>query len=411
MKKYIKIFLLTILFFVFPISVNAEERIVNIHLFYGEGCPHCAAEEEFLEEYLKDKPNVKLYTYEVWDSAENQKLMAEVQKQMGTSGSGVPYTIIGKRTLIGYADGTTDENIKKYVEYYLNEENDYRDYAGEITGVSEKKDTITSVDEDNETEEKESDIYEEVDVPVLGKINARDVSLPLLAVVLGFVDGFNPCAMWILIFLITMLFNMKDRKKMWILGLTFILTSGIVYLLFMLTWLNLATFISKISFIRLLIALVAIVVGIVNLSKYISSINKKDEGCDVVDKKERKKIMDKIISITSEKKFIIALLGIIVLAASVNIVELMCSIGLPLVFTQILAMNDLSTFSYVIYMLIYILFFLIDDIVIFVISMVTLKVTGFSTKYTKYSHLIGGIIMLIIGILMIIKPELLMFNF
>lgn len=412
MKKYIKIFLLTILFFVFPLSVNAEERTVNIHLFYGEGCPHCAAEERFLEEYLKDKPNVKLYTYEVWNSSKNQKLMAEVQKQMGTSSSGVPYTIIGKRSLVGYADGTTDQNIKKYVEYYLNEENDYRDYAGEVTGVSEKKDTITSVDddEDNKTEE-ESDIDEEVDVPVLGKINARDVSLPLLAVVLGLADGFNPCAMWILIFLITMLFNMKDRKKMWILGLTFILTSGIVYLFFMLTWLNLATFISKISFIRLLIALVAIVVGIVNLSKYISSINKKDEGCDVVDKKERKKIMDKIISITSEKKFIIALLGIMVLAASVNIVELMCSIGLPLVFTQILAMNDLSTFSYAVYMLIYILFFLIDDIVIFIISMVTLKVTGFSTKYTKYSHLIGGIIMLIIGILMIIKPELLMFNF
>ena len=121
--------------------------------------------------------------------------------------------------------------------------------------------------------------------------------------------------------------------------------------------------------------------------------------------------MEKIISITHEKKFIIALLGIMVLAASVNIIELMCSIGIPLLFTQILAMNNLSTFSYMIYMFIYIFFFLIDDIVIFVISMVTLRVTGLSTKYTKYSHLVGGIIMLIIGLLLIIKPELLMFNF
>ena len=217
--------------------------------------------------------------------------------------------------------------------------------------------------------------------------------------------------MWILIFLITMLFNMKDRKKMWILGLTFILTSGIVYLIFMLAWLNLATFISKIAFIRLLIAVIALVVGLINVYKYIDSLKKKDEGCDVVDKKDRKKIMEKIISITHEKKFIIALLGIMVLAASVNIIELMCSIGIPLLFTQILAMNNLSTFSYMIYMFIYIFFFLIDDIVIFVISMVTLKVTGLSTKYTKYSHLVGGIIMLIIGLLLIIKPELLMFNF
>ena len=409
MRRFIKIFLLTMLFLIFPLRVNAEERVVNIHLFYGDGCPHCASEKEFLNEYLKDKTNVKLYTYEVWYNSKNQKYMADVQKQMGVTQSGVPYTIIGKKSLVGYSDGTTDKKIKDYIEYYLNEENDYRDYAGEITGVSKKSDTIKEADDDQEVEKEDKD--EEVEVPILGKISARDVSLPLLAVVLGFVDGFNPCAMWILIFLITMLFNMKDKKKMWILGLTFILTSGIVYLLFMLTWLNLATFISKISFIRLLIALVAIVVGIVNLSKYISSINKKDEGCDVVDKKERKKIMEKIISITNEKKFILALGGIIVLAASVNIVELMCSVGLPLVFTQILAMNDLSTMSYFIYMLIYILFFLLDDIAIFAVSMITLKVTGLSTKYTKYSHLVGGIIMLIIGILMIIKPEILMFNF
>ena len=228
--------------------------------------------------------------------------------------------------------------------------------------------------------------------------------------VLGFVDGFNPCAMWILIFLITMLFNMKDRKKMWILGLTFIITSGFVYLLFMLTWLNLASFISKIAFIRLAVALVALIVGIVNLSKYANSLNKKDEGCDVVDKKERKKIMTQITKITTEKKFILAIIGIMVLAASVNIIELMCSIGIPLLFTQILAMNDLNTAQYALYMGIYILFFLIDDIIVFVISMVTLNVTGISTKYTKYSHLIGGLIMLVIGILLIIKPEILMFN-
>ena len=119
----------------------------------------------------------------------------------------------------------------------------------------------------------------------------------------------------------------------------------------------------------------------------------------------------KIKKITSEKKFILAIFGIIALAISVNLVELACSAGLPLIFTQILALNDLSTFEYVIYMLIYILFFLIDDIVVFVIAMLTLNIKGISSKYGKYSHLIGGIIMILIGILMIFKPEWLMFNF
>lgn len=424
MKKILKFLIVFAVFLLLPVSAKADEKVINIHLFYGNGCPHCAAEEEFLSDYLKDRTDVKLYKYEVWYDSHNQELLSKVQKEMGTTNkNGVPFTVIGKKTIVGYADGVTDEQIKDAINYYLN--NDYRDYAGEITGKVKKTEVKedTTKDESKTEDKKENKIEkaddtkdsdqtdENVTVPVLGKINAKKVSLPILAAVLGFVDGFNPCAMWILIFLITMLFNMKDRKKMWILGLTFILTSGIVYLMFMLAWLNLATFISKIAFIRLLIAVIALVVGLINVYKYIDSLKKKDEGCDVVDKKDRKKIMEKIISITHEKKFIIALLGIMVLAASVNIIELMCSIGIPLLFTQILAMNNLSTFSYMIYMFIYIFFFLIDDIVIFVISMVTLKVTGLSTKYTKYSHLIGGIIMLIIGLLLIIKPELLMFNF
>lgn len=424
MKKILKFLIVFAILLLLPVSAKADEKVINIHLFYGNGCPHCAAEEEFLSDYLKDRPDVKLYKYEIWYDSHNQELLSKVQKEMGTTNkNGVPFTVIGKKTIVGYADGVTDEQIKDAINYYLN--NDYRDYAGEITGKVKKNEVKedTTKDESKTEDKKENKIEkaddtkdsdqtdENVTVPVLGKINAKKVSLPILAVVLGFVDGFNPCAMWILIFLITMLFNMKDRKKMWILGLTFILTSGIVYLMFMLAWLNLATFISKIAFIRLLIAVIALVVGLINVYKYIDSLKKKDEGCDVVDKKDRKKIMEKIISITHEKKFIIALLGIMVLAASVNIIELMCSIGIPLLFTQILAMNNLNTFSYMIYMFIYIFFFLIDDIVIFVISMVTLKVTGLSTKYTKYSHLVGGIIMLIIGLLLIIKPELLMFNF
>lgn len=424
MKKILKFLIVFAVFLLLPVSAKADEKVINIHLFYGNGCPHCAAEEEFLSDYLKDRTDVKLYKYEIWYDSHNQELLSKVQKEMGTTNkNGVPFTVIGKKTIVGYADGVTDEQIKDAINYYLN--NDYRDYAGEITGKVKKTEvTEDTIKDESKTEDKKENKIEKADdtkdsdqtdenvtVPVLGKINAKKVSLPILAVVLGFVDGFNPCAMWILIFLITMLFNMKDRKKMWILGLTFILTSGIVYLMFMLAWLNLATFISKIAFIRLLIAVIALVVGLINVYKYIDSLKKKDEGCDVVDKKDRKKIMEKIISITHEKKFIIALLGIMVLAASVNIIELMCSIGIPLLFTQILAMNNLSTFSYMIYMFIYIFFFLIDDIVIFVISMVTLKVTGLSTKYTKYSHLVGGIIMLIIGLLLIIKPELLMFNF
>lgn len=400
MKK-IKILLLLLTLFLFIPSAKAQDKY-NLYLFYGDGCPHCKEEEEFFDDYLKNEPDVNLVKYEVWHSKDNQKLWIKVQDRLNNHSNGVPYLIIGDRVVVGYNVSTSD-TIKDYVKKYKSSKNPY-----DIINVLESK------EKENKKEKEElistNEEVDEVTVPVLGKIKASEVSLPLLSVVLGFVDGFNPCAMWILLFLITMLLNTKDRKKMWILGLTFIITSGLVYLLFMLTWLNLAMFISKISLIRVLIAFVSFIVGFINLKKFYDS-TKKDDGCDVVDKKNRKEIMNRIMNILKEKSFLLAIGGIILLAASVNIIELMCSIGLPLLFTQILAMNNLSTGSYALYMFIYIFFFLIDDIIVFIIAMTTLKVTGISTKYNKYSHLFAGIIIILIGLLLLIKPSILMFNF
>ena len=249
-----------------------------------------------------------------------------------------------------------------------------------------------------------------VDTGLFGVVSLKDVSLPIFTIILGAVDGFNPCAMWILIFLITMMFSMHDRKRMWILGLTFIFTSGFVYLCFMVSWLSLASFLNSVTLIRFLIASFAVLFGMVNIYRYIKSLN-SDVGCDVTDKKKRLKIMERIKKIVTEKSFLLSILGIVLLAFSVNLIELLCSLGIPVMFTNVLAMNDLSALEYVIYIGLYLLFFLIDDILIFVIAMKTLKIKGISNKYTKYSHLIGGIIMLLLGILMVIKPEWLMFNF
>ena len=406
MKKLIRLFVLALILFV---PVIAKAKTVDIYFFYGDGCPHCAAEERFFESSLKNNDDVVIHKYQVWNDADNSKLLQDVADLLDVPAYGVPYTVIGDDVISGYQDDTTTgEEIRSYINIYKNKE--YTDRVGEFIRTGNKlpkKDPTTVV---KPTEKKKT---EKVSFKVFGKkitVNPKTVSLPLIAVVLGFIDGFNPCAMWILIFLITMLFNMKNKKKMWILGLTFIITSGLVYLVFMIFNSLILYFVPKRSILTLFIALVALGAGIFNVNNYVKSLS-KDDGCEVVDNKKRKKIIDRIIKITSSKKFIIAMLGIMLLAASVNIIELMCSIGMPLLFTSILSMNDLSGFKYFMYMIIYIIFFLLDDIVIFAISMKTLKVTGISTKYTKYSHLIGGIIMLLIGILLLIKPEWLMFNF
>lgn len=225
--------------------------------------------------------------------------------------------------------------------------------------------------------------------------------------ILGALDGFNPCALWILIFLINMLFNMKNRRKMWILGITFLVTSALVYFLAM-YGLSIVLGFTATLWVQRAIAIVAIVGGILNLRSYTKT---KNGGCHVVDSKKRKKYFEKIKKFTMEQNMILSLIGVITLAASVNLVELACSAGFPTIFVSLLELNKVSSFMKIVYLLIYILFFLIDDLVIFIVAMKTLEVSGVTTKYNKYSHLVGGILMIIIGLLLIFKPQWIMFNF
>ena len=418
MRVFRNLFYVIVFMFLFiPFGVNANEN-VNIYLFYGDGCPHCAALEEYLNnEYSSDK-NVMVYKYEVWNNKENQELWKKVENITGEEAKGVPYFVIGEEVYQGYSAGSTwekkvDRAIKKA------KKNDYNDNVGITLGVVEgkikesKQDSNSSFDP-SKKEADLSDYTKKEDAPNTKldifntTIDLKDMSLPVIAVIIGLVDGFNPCAMWVLIFLITMLFDYPSRKKMWILGCTFIFTSAFIYFLFMMSFLKVAEFISGIKILQILIALFALAFGIINVYRYFKT---KDVGCDVVDKNKRRKIMTRIKKIVSNKSFVLALVGIIFLAISVNLIELLCSLGLPVMFTQILAYNNVTGIKNILYIILYIIFFLIDDLIVFFVAMKTLKITAISNKYSKYSHLIGGLIMLIIGILMLVKPEWLMFNF
>lgn len=397
-----KIIYTLLLFFLCITGVSAKE--ITVHLFYSDTCPHCAKEKEYLSEFVKNNSNVKVKTYEVTKNKENSKILDLVKETFNCENNYVPYTVIGEIGLTGYSDNIASQ-IEHFVDKYQTEE--YRDVVEEVIKTGKK----VNIENSKEKEKQEKELKEEkIDIPVFGKIDPKKVSLPLVSIVIGFIDGFNPCAMWVLIFLISMLLGMQNRKKMWALGLTFLLTSALIYLLFMMAWLKITIELSSIVYIRIGIALVALIGGIINIRSYIKTRN-EEVGCVVTNSEQRKKTAKKIQKITSEKKFIFALLGIMALAVSVNFVELACSAGLPVVFTQILALNKLSGIEYAIYILLYILFYLLDDIVIFVIAMVSLKVTGITNKYNKLSHLIGGILMILIGILMIFFPNILMFNF
>lgn len=355
-------------------NIKNDEK-VNIYLFYSKICPHCQKEEKYFET-LKEKyqDKINIYTYEVTENKTNNEIMKSLKKELKENSQGVPFTIIGSKTFLGY-DESLNERIENTIESYL--------------------------DENTKTDNTYT-------IPILGKIEAKNASIILIAIILGFIDGFNPCAMWILLLLINMCISIKDKKKMLIVCLTFIITSGIIYFLSM-HGIGFILDLTTISYIRNIIAILAIILGIYNLYTYLKT--RKQTGCHVVKKEKRKTIITKINNILNNKNTLLMFGGTIILATSVSLVEMACSLGFPTIFLELLSINNIHSFLKVTYLLIYILFYLIDDIVVLFLSIKAFETKGISTKYNKYVHLIGGLIMIFMGVLLIFKPEWIMFNF
>ncbi len=404
LKKISKLFLIFVLFsLVFTATSSLAQddfsdsnKEVDIYFFWGYGCPHCNAEKPFLEKIQQKYSNLEVHSFEVTKNKENIDLLKKIGLELSVDTAGIPFTVVGKQYFIGWhSEQTTGLAIEKAFQNVLKN--------GDPDIVSSLITPITP----NPIPEKPNNVPEKIHLPFLGEIEIKNFSLPVLTIIIAGMDGFNPCAMWVLLFLITLLLEMKNKKRMWILGTVFIVTSGFVYFLFMSAWLNLFLFLGFIFWVRIIIGLVSFGAGIYNLKEYFTN---PAGVCKITSGKKRQKVFEKLKLVIHKQQFHMALIGIIILAFAVNLVELICSAGLPAVYTQILTLTELTKIQYYLYLSLYIFIFMLDDLFVFFVAMITLQITGVTTKYTRFSHLFGGIIMLIIGILLIFKPEILMFG-
>lgn len=222
------------------------------------------------------------------------------------------------------------------------------------------------------------------------------LSLPALTVLPAALDGFNPCAMWMLVFLIGLMLGMRDRVRMWTLGAVFIAASAFVYFLFMAAWLNVLQFVGGVVWVR-----VAIVGGLDYLREYVLD---KEAVCKVTAPQARRAVFERLRALAAERRFLIALGGIVLLAFAVNLVEAVCSAGIAVVHTQLLALSALSKPAYYAYLALYIAVFMLDDLVVFVAAMKTLQFAGIGTRHTRASQLLGGTLLLVLGALLL-RPQ------
>ncbi len=370
---------------------------VEVHVFWRVGCPHCEHELEWLETLRARDPDVRVHLYEVSRDARNRRVLGQLAQTLHAR-LAVPFTVVGDEVIVGWWDeATTGVQIEQRVIACRAQG------CPDVVGPA----LAHAASEAAPAVQGQPPMPPTIRVPLLGELRTRDLSLPALTVVLGAIDGFNPCAMWTLIFLIGLLVGMQDRVRMWTLGGAFIVASAAVYFMFMAAWLNLLLFLGALPWIRIAIGAVAIAGGVFYLREF--WVNRTGT-CRVTGQGRRRRVMERLGELTSQPAFLLALGGIVLLAFAVNLIELLCSAGLPAIYTQVLSMSALPTWQYYGYMLLYIAVFMLDDLVVFISAMATLQVSGLAGGYSRWSHLVGGLVLVALGALMWARPGWLMFG-
>ena len=389
-ENYFKIGIIVILLIIFLFKLdlhnNIDSNIKNmysengIQVFVQEGCPHCRDLENFLleNEQQFNKYDIKFFnigTKQNRDLLLNNVLIHKIQfNQVGT-----PMIFAKNDYMIGFTN--TGDGKKNFIDFVENS-------AKNIT--SEKK--------------QAEYLQRTLTIPFYGEVDLFNVSLPIATILIGLADGFNPCAMWVLVYLLSITITLHDKRKIWLLVGNFVLTSGVLYFLFMTAWLNLFLFIGYIRILNLIIGLFAVYFGIMTLKEYID--NHGQVVCKLSDNKTRKESMNKIQKIVKSELSLFSILAIMFLAFVVNSIEFVCSAALPATYTYLITRANLSTLQYYLYILLYTIMFMADDIIVFSCAAFTLNnYTG--EKYEKYSAIVGGVLMFLIGIMIVFFPNLL----
>jgi glutaredoxin len=344
-----------------PVGTAAAARL---QLFYSPDCPHCHKAIAFLDARELD--------YEPHDvsTEAGRALYRTALATLKLERAVVPLFVYGSRHLVGF-------------------------HSAETTG----RELLTLIAGENAAADKTAE-RASIALPLIGVIDPTHHSLLTLSVLLGLADGFNPCAMWVLVYLISLIAQLGDRRKIWWIVGTFVLASGSLYFLFMTAWLNAFLLIGYIRPLTRVIALLAIGFGLDHLYGLVAS--RGEVACEVGDAASRQRTMQREREIVAAPVGLASLAMVIALAFAVNAIEFVCSAALPAIYTHVLASTEVSPLLHYAYILVYVFFFMLDDLIIF--GLAAFAIFGIiGARYAAVSRGVGGVVLVGLGAWMLAR--------
>jgi thiol-disulfide isomerase/thioredoxin len=368
---------------------------VAIYLFWGDGCPHCAAAKPFLQGLTQRYPNVELRTYEVWYVPDNQKYFVDMAAAYGFEPHGVPTIFISTRYWEGYSDQISQE-IEDAVK------------ACSATGCKDGGVGIIPGIIARDAPEKQSSpispTSDVIDVPLLGQVHLATQSIWVSTALISFVDGVNPCSVWVLTMLLAITLHTGSRKKVLTIGLIFLTVTAGVYALFIAGLFSLFTVVSFVSWIQVIVALVALFFALVNIKDYFWY--KEGISFTIADNKKPGIYQRMRKLIDASQSFWGLASATVILAAGVSLVEFSCTAGFPVLWTNLLVSQEVSGLAFILLLLLYLVIYQLDEMVIFFSAVYSLKASKLEEKHGRILKLIGGILMLTLAGVMLINPTM-----
>lgn len=365
----------------------------DIEVFVRNGCPHCAKAEQFLQTLKRERPTLRIVIHDVEQEPAALAQLQRLAKSQDVRTVKVPAFQVGGQLIVGYSDEITTGQLIR----------------GALTQaqIPQNQDTSGSCEAEQSLSceagaEVSSKAPQSFNLDFFGRrLSLDEVGLPMFTLAMGLLDGFNPCSLWVLILIISLLAPMNNRPRMFAIAGTFIAVEGLAYFIFMAAWLNLFLLIGLSRISEIVIAAIALLAGMINLKDFrfygrgfslsIPDVAKPD-------------IYSRMRRILHAENLGGAVIGAAVLAILVQIVEFMCTSGFPALYTRILTLKQLDSMSYYSYLLLYNLAYMFDDVIILAIGVITLSQHRLQEKEGRWLKLISGLVMVGLGIYLIIAP-------
>ncbi len=357
-----------------------KEGTATLYLFWGNGCPHCEKEKEFLKNLKQRYPGLQIKDYEVWYNRENAAFFKKVVNAVKIKAAAVPLTLVNGKFFVGFSE-QTGKGIEEAVKY---------------CAAHGCRDTIEIINELSLQEEQKI-----LKLPLLGQVDATKISLPVFTVIIGALDSFNPCAFFVLLFLLSLLVHAKSRKRMFLIGGIFVFFSGFVYFLFMAAWLNIFLIIGQLLVITTAAGLIALAVALINIKDFF--LFKKGVSL-AIPEKSKPRLFERMRNLLKSPSLPAMIGGTIVLAITANAYELLCTAGFPMVYTRILTLHNLPMLQYYMYLVLYNIVYVMPLAAIVIAITLTLGAKKLTEWQGRKLKLISGVMMFSLALVLLISP-------